>query len=266
MLFCLLLVSGLLTAPSFRLPTYRESQLRHDKVRLAYRAHLPTVEALFRSKKLPWPPRGLYFRVFKFEHQFEVWGSSLDGSYRKLTTYPICHLSGGLGPKRRAGDRQVPEGFYTIQTLTPLGTAYLSLRVDYPNASDRRRSRSLTPGNGISVHGGCQSKGCLALTDPVIQQLYVMGVEAITAGQKKIPIHIFPTYLTEAGIEKLAKGAIALNPEAAIGRMVKSGQPRASMLMRFWQELKVGYEVFQAYHRIPNMGVDLSGAYRLVQD
>ena len=53
-------------------------------------------------------------RLFKQEAELEVWKQTRSGQFALLKTYPICRWSGDLGPKVREGDRQAPEGFYSI--------------------------------------------------------------------------------------------------------------------------------------------------------
>ena len=53
-------------------------------------------------------------RIFKEESELEVWKEDQSGRLALLRTYPICRWSGELGPKIKQGDRQAPEGFYTI--------------------------------------------------------------------------------------------------------------------------------------------------------
>ena len=53
-------------------------------------------------------------RIFKEEAELEVWKEDKTGRFALLKTYPICRWSGELGPKVKEGDRQAPEGFYTI--------------------------------------------------------------------------------------------------------------------------------------------------------
>lgn len=82
-----------------------------------------------------------------------------------VVSFRICRMSGGPGPKRKAGDKQVPEGIYRV--IRRIGTALL---LDYPNAEDRRLGRT---GGGIEIHGGCASIGCISLTDVDMQELLV---------------------------------------------------------------------------------------------
>lgn len=50
-------------------------------------------------------------RVFKEENTVEIWKQKSNGRFDLLVAYPICKMSGKLGPKYVEGDRQSPEGF-----------------------------------------------------------------------------------------------------------------------------------------------------------
>ena len=115
-----------------------------------------------------------------------------------LKEFNICDLSGDVGPKRRYKDLQVPEGFYHISELNPFSKYYLSLKVNYPNASDSIRGVRGRLGNYVFIHGSCVSSGCLAMTDDRIREIYVYCVEAYNAGQEVIGITIYPAKLTDA--------------------------------------------------------------------
>ena len=67
-------------------------------------------------------------RIFKEESELEVWKEDQTGRLALLKTYPICRWSGDLGPKVREGDRQAPEGFYSINPgqMNPQSAYYLS--------------------------------------------------------------------------------------------------------------------------------------------
>ena len=56
----------------------------------------------------------VFVRVFKEESELEIWKQRDDGRYYHFKTYPICNWSGEIGPKQSTGDKQAPEGFYTI--------------------------------------------------------------------------------------------------------------------------------------------------------
>jgi murein L,D-transpeptidase YafK len=72
------------------------------------------------------------------------------------------------------GDRQAPEGFYSVtpQQLVLTGRHARSLDLGYPNAFDRSLGRT---GSHILVHGGCRSTGCFAMTDPIMERVYAVA-------------------------------------------------------------------------------------------
>jgi murein L,D-transpeptidase YafK len=106
-------------------------------------------------------------RLFKQESELEIWKQDRSGRFAMLKTYPICRWSGELGPKIREGDRQAPEGFYTITPgqMNPNSQYYLSFDLGYPNAYDRAHGRT---GAHLMVHGDCSSRGCYSMTDEQI--------------------------------------------------------------------------------------------------
>ena len=129
-------------------------------------------------------------RIFKAESEFEIWMQK-DGLYFHFATYPICYWSGTLGAKLREGDRQTPEGFYTL-TLDQLhdgGRWPRSLDIGFPNAFDRAHGRN---GSYILVHGGCNSVGCFAMTDRVDAEIYDLVASALQSGVRYVPVHVFP--------------------------------------------------------------------------
>src|SRR5262249_10908701 len=121
-------------------------------------------------------------RIYKQESELELWKQTSGGSYALLKSYPICRWSGQLGPKKNEGDRQVPEGFYSVSPgqMNPNSNYYLSFDVGYPNAIDRAQGRS---GGDIMVHGACSSRGCFAMTDKEVAEIYAVAREALGSGQ-----------------------------------------------------------------------------------
>jgi len=148
-----------------------------------------TFEPICRAQKVAWPPQRIYLLAFKQERRLEVWGANADGPYRRLAVYPIRAASGTLGPKRRQGDTQVPEGFYRLPVLNPNSAYHLSIRVDYPSADDVRHSPVPTNqmGGDIYVHGSNVSIGCLALGDPAIEEVFCLVAQA-RRGERRILI------------------------------------------------------------------------------
>jgi hypothetical protein len=134
----------------------------------------------FATAGVTYPPRAVIFAGLKREHMLEVWARSDSGSYRWIATYPILAASGGLGPKLREGDCQVPEGIYRIESLNPNSRYHLSLRVGYPNAFDLKHAKAEGrdhPGGDIMIHGNRCSVGCLAMGDPAAEDLFVLAAD-----------------------------------------------------------------------------------------
>ncbi len=173
----------------------------------------------------------MLIRIFKAESELEVWMEK-DGRYELFATYPICHWSGTLGPKQREGDKQTPEGFYTITSrqLHHVGRWPRSLNLGFPNAFDQAMGRS---GSYILVHGGCSSVGCFAMTNPVIGEIYGLATAALRGGQRHIPAHVFPFRMTEKNLAKNAKSEWA----------------------GFWTNLKEGYDSFERTRQPPRVSV-----------
>jgi murein L,D-transpeptidase YafK len=173
----------------------------------------------------------LLIRIFKSESELELWMEK-DGRYELFATYPICHWSGSLGPKQREGDKQTPEGFYTITSrqLHHVGRWPRSLNLGFPNAFDKAMGRS---GSYILVHGGCSSVGCFAMTNPVIGEIYGLATAALRGGQRHIPAHVLPFRMTEANLAKNASSEWA----------------------GFWKNLKEGYDSFERTRQPPRVSV-----------
>lgn len=143
----------------------------------------PKAEKRFKTRcqalKIGYPPARLQLLAFKTEKQLEVWGAGKTGRYHYLTTYPILAASGTVGPKQREGDRQVPEGFYRLLSLNPNSSYHLSIKVDYPNQDDLRRSTlpRNQMGGDIFIHGNSVSIGCLAIGDEAIEELFCLAAQ-----------------------------------------------------------------------------------------
>jgi murein L,D-transpeptidase YafK len=158
-----------------------------------------TLMKQFREKGLIWPARYVYIRSFKYDSQLEVWVKNVkDEKYKLFKSYKVCALAGTLGPKRMAGDYQVPEGFYYINEFNPRSEYHLSLGLNYPNASDRILSDSTQPGGDIYIHGSCVTTGCIPITDAQIEELYILAAHAKDMGEDFIPVHIFPVNFNNA--------------------------------------------------------------------
>jgi murein L,D-transpeptidase YafK len=163
------------------------------KVNEVFNRREDSLKAQFEAKRLKWPVREIYLRSFKLDAQLEVWVREEPGSlFKFFKSYKICAPSGKLGPKRKEGDKQVPEGFYYINELNPRSNYHLSLGINYPNISDRIMGDSVRPGSAIYIHGDCVSVGCIAINDEQIEEVFMMVATARANGQEFVPIHIFP--------------------------------------------------------------------------
>lgn len=192
------------------------------------------VEELFTARGVKLPVE-FFFRVFKRERLLEVWARDAGAAAHVLiTSYPMCGISGTLGPKRREGDLQIPEGFYVVDLFNPASNYHLSLRVDYPNAVDRARSGAASPGGDIFIHGDCVTVGCVAVSDRWMEEIYLMAITAREAGQDRIPVHMFPTRLDEDGM-------------AWLRRTYGPGHPD----MPFWETLRRGHLLFEETGVLP---------------
>jgi murein L,D-transpeptidase YafK len=156
-------------------------------------------------------------RIFKEESELEVWKQDRAGRFALLKTYPICRWSGELGPKTREGDRQAPEGFYTITPtqMNPNSAYYLSFDLGYPNAYDRSYGRT---GAQLMVHGDCSSAGCYSMTDEQIAEIYALGREAFFGGQRSFQVQAYPFHMTAANFARHRT-----NPNIPFWKMLKEG-------------------------------------------
>lgn len=194
---------------------------------------LDHLEERIARKGLP-EDSAMLIRIFKAESELEVWMSRGGGArYMLFGTYPICYWSGTLGPKLKEGDRQAPEGFYsvTLPRANPNGRRWpQALDIGYPNPFDTLHARS---GSYILIHGGCASIGCFAMTNGVNKELHRLAVRVLDAGQAYVPVHVFPFRMTE---ENLARHQM---PD----------------LRPFWRNLKEGYDLFAHTRRPPRITV-----------
>jgi murein L,D-transpeptidase YafK len=152
-----------------------------------------TLQKQFTERGLKWPAKYLFIRSFKYDKQLEVWvKNDWNEPFKLFKNYKVCITSGTVGPKRREGDKQVPEGFYYINEFNPNSNYHLALGLNYPNPSDRHLSDMNKPGGDIYIHGSCVSIGCIPLTDDMIEEVYVMAAATKSLGQDFIPVHVYP--------------------------------------------------------------------------
>lgn len=225
----IILLSVFFLGSGSAIPSFRQGQMAYTRVREAYASKEKTVIKNLAAYSISRDSLRIYFRAFKTEKVFEIWGkNSSDSAYKMIRELPICEMSGTVGPKRRTRDLQVPEGFYRISELNPYSKYYLSMKINYPNASDSIRGVRGRLGNLIYIHGQCISSGCIAITDDKIKELYVYSIEAYNAGQQKIEITIYPSRLT-------SKKYSALTSEYS----------RNKDKISLWADLKKSYDLFE---------------------
>ncbi len=222
--------------------SFKSTQLNQSRVKVAYEQKEKVVQHYFKSKNLDYVGFQLFIRAFKKEMELEIWIKEKDhDSFSLLHVYEFCSSSGTLGPKRREGDLQIPEGVYHINHFNPQSNFYLSLGLNYPNASDKILSDKKHPGGSIYIHGNCVTIGCIPITDDKIKELYVLAVEARNNGQEKIPVHIFPARLTDEGL-------IALKTISPVNDA-------------FWGNLKGIYTDFEQTKKLKPIRVNDRGEY-----
>jgi murein L,D-transpeptidase YafK len=206
-------------------------------VRQAYKDKENNMLALLQKKGIDKKELKIYLRAFKSEKKMELWGkNSYDENYKLIKNYDICRTSGKLGPKRKQGDLQIPEGFYHINRFNPYSNFYLSLGINYPNKSDRILGIKNNPGGDIFIHGDCVTIGCLPITNEQIKELYIFCVEARNNGQTKIPVTIFPSMLSETKFKRLTNKYDS-DPD-------KIG---------LWTDLKKGFDIFNKTKQLPTI-------------
>ncbi len=225
--------------------TYREKQMKYTRVREAYAAKEKIVTKTLAVNAISRDSLRIYLRAFKLEKTLELWAKNgCDSSYKLIKEFPICDLSGDVGAKRRVRDLQVPEGFYHIAGLNPYSKYYLSMKVNYPNASDSVRGVRGHLGNNIFIHGSCISSGCLAMTDDRIRELFVYCIEAYNAGQEEIGLTIFPSRLSDATYAKLV-----------------TRYSRYKDDVKLWGDLKKSYDLFNLTKVPPAVKFLLDGSH-----
>lgn len=218
-----------------------------DRVAAARTARGDIIRRRFLDAGLAYPPREIFLRAFKHESELELWAREKEEPFRKVAAFAVTAASGEPGPKRREGDRQVPEGCYMIDVFNPKSRFHLSLGLNYPNESDRILADPARPGGEIYIHGGAVSIGCLPLGDPAIEELYLAALDARQRGQQAIPVHVFPARMSGDGWNAFAKSAADGKPE----------------LRAFWEDLQPVHDAFERTRQVPRIRVTGDGRYLL---
>jgi murein L,D-transpeptidase YafK len=242
--FLLLSATLLLLAPAADAKAVGARTTRWPRTVLAKRSALP---AIFRSVGLDYPAVHAVIRVLKRERQLELWASGDRKRYRLVKRYAVCAASGVLGPKRRLGDEQVPEGFYSVTSFNPWSRYHSALVLDYPNRADRIQAGAHDPGNSILIHGKCVSIGCVALEDDDVAELFLAAHDAYRRGRRPIAVQIFPARLDAQGMARL--------------RREHATRPA---LLEFWSRLQPAFEQLEREGTLTRIRIDRRGRYLLL--
>lgn len=172
-----------------------------------------------------------HMRIYKEENVLEMWLKK-GSRYEKFKDFKICKWSGKLGPKLQEGDKQSPEGVYSVTRKQLLGRTknHRAVNLDFPNVFDRRMNRT---GSALQIHGGCGSIGCYAMTDRGIEEIYRILDASFKGGQSRVATHIFPFRLTD---EKL---------------IARKSHPSSD----YWSMLQPIYKSFETTRKLPGVRV-----------
>lgn len=221
---------------------FKTSQLNNKRVKTAYTKKWQSLQTQLENKKIDKTNFDLYFRIFKLEKEFEVWvKNTTDNKYTLLKIIPICASSGDLGPKRKQGDYQVPEGFYEIATFNPNSSYHLAMKINYPNQSDKIKKIASDPGGDIMIHGNCVTIGCIPLENDPVEEVYVLSTEAKNK-KNAINIAIYPCRFNEKNNKMLSE---------------KYSQEKNI----FWETLKKPYAHFDKNNTLPKITISKTGDY-----
>ncbi len=207
-------------------------------------ASQPTPEERLQACSITSSEIHVFLRAFKSEEVLEVWASNGTDPYQLIQSYAFCVNSGTLGPKRREGDKQIPEGCYFIDRFNPNSKFHLSLGINYPNEVDLVHADAEHPGSDIFIHGGCASVGCISITDEKIEEVFALCQQARENGQSNIPVHIFPF--------KMSKDLLSQH-------LPCDEYVRFSPL---WNQLSRVYAAFETHQTVPDVLLT-SGEYNL---
>jgi|LakMenEpi03Aug12_release.lakeMendotaPanAssembly.Ray.scaffolds.fasta_scaffold02574_15 murein L,D-transpeptidase YafK len=225
--------------------TFLNYQMGYEKVKNAVLKSEANIKKMFDEKNIKYPCTNILFRGLKANNELELWArNSIQDTFVLIKLYKICALSGILGPKRYEGDKQVPEGFYFISDFKPNSNYHLSMLINYPNYSDLIGGDKDHPGGDIYIHGACMTVGCLPMTDPIIEEIYIVSMQSRAQGQLNIPVHIYPVRYTQKSLDY-------------IGKEYKNEKEK----QKFWVNLKRAYDYFETTHKILPVMYDENGDY-----
>ena len=220
--------------------SFKELHMRYPRFRVADMEKSNIVTNMFRKKNIPYPPESIFLRIFKEEQTIELWAKSENlNTYSYMKKYNFCAFSGKLGPKRKEGDLQIPEGYYFINRFNPQSSHYLSLGINYPNTLDQLAGNKGMLGGDIFIIGNCVSWGCIPIGQNNIKELYLIIVDTYSYNKKMISVHIYPNKMNLSNFN-----------------LLKNQFQNNHNLISFWDNLKDGYIFFEQNHILPIIEID----------
>lgn len=239
-----MLVISVLLYASLSAQSFKQLQLKNNRVKTAYQKHWSGLKKEINQLKIDTTNFFVYLRAFKQEGQLEIWlRSKKEKTYALFKVFHICSSSGELGPKKKEGDGQVPEGFYTISAFNPNSSYHLSLKVNYPNKADVYLNKPPLGGD-IMIHGKCVTIGCIPIQDDPIEQLYTLCIEAQANGNL-INIDVFPFKFTDKN------------------KLSENLRNKDQSLIRFWNNLFLCGNFFEKEKQLKPIKINEKGEYYL---
>lgn len=219
-----------------------------DRVKAIRANNIDSISQLFESKSIEYPPTSIYMRAFKHEKELELWAwSTVDSCFKLIKVYAFTGYSGELGPKRKQGDFQIPEGIYHIDRFNHLSSYHLSLGINYPNKSDMILKSGNNAGGDIFIHGSSVTIGCIPIGDNAIEQLFIVACDTYTTTNNSIPVHIFPCRMDKSENRQMLERLSADDEK----------------LIEFWNCLNPLYKYFENHNNLPEISINSSGKYIL---
>ncbi len=216
-----------------------------DRVSEARKKHQSQIDSQFDSLGIEYPPEQVLITAYKKEQILQLWAKSkYDSIFLLAQEYKFTAYCGALGPKRKRGDLQIPEGFYHINCFNPRSRFHLAMGINYPNASDRILGSKRDPGGDIAIHGSAVTIGCIPIGDEAIEELYIICYDTKFRNQRKIPVFIFPCQMDSANMV-----------------MLKQFAGEDTTLLKFWNNLKQGYDIFMKQKNPVKFYVNRKGEY-----
>jgi murein L,D-transpeptidase YafK len=222
--------------------TFKAQQLKNKRVKDAYATKWPALQAELKAKNINASSLEVFIRIFKKEKELELWvKNKSDARFVFLKKVAICASSGELGPKRKEGDYQVPEGIYDIPSFNPNSSYFLALKVGYPNKSDKILVDGKRTGGDIMIHGNCVTIGCIPLQDEPVKDVYMLCVEAKNNNTSP-RVEIYPCKFTAENSKYLEENF-------------------SETKNNFWKNIKPAYTYFEANKTPAKFSIDTKGAY-----